>query len=264
MARRRRGRVGRTSSAERAALELMRATERDTARREDAGYLDLLSELPPAVSFAGNLMRSRLVPMIYERWWRPALSQLAKGITGPRMSQEAEIASELLELSRGDRVLDVACGPGNFTRAFGRMVGRDGLVVGIDASATMLGRGVRDLKRTRQRNIALVRGDAGDLPFKAGSFDAVCCFGALHLFPDPIAALDEMARVLGPGGRIALMTSVRRRITPSIVKPAMSRVSGMRIFDRDELTGLLAEREFGEISSQVYGMVHFAGGRLPS
>jgi SAM-dependent methyltransferase len=255
-------RPAKPSVAEQGALALMRKPAQESARHAKGGYLDLLESPPPPGSFAGRLMRTRIVPLIYERWWRPALSQVAKGVTGPRMGQEAEIAMELLRLERGATVLDVACGPGNFSREFGRSVGRDGLVVGIDASDTMLSRGVRDTKKARQRNVVLVRGDATDLPFLAGRFDAVCCFGALHLFDDPFAALDEFSRVLRPGGRVALMTSARRRVTPAFLKPLMGRVSGMRIFDQREITGALADRGFEELESQVYGMVQFTGGKL--
>ena len=46
--------------------------------------------------------------------------------------------------------------------------------------------------------VAYVRGDAQDLPFRDQSFDAVCCFAALHLFADPMKALDSITRVLTP------------------------------------------------------------------
>ena len=116
------------------------------------------------------------------------------------MAEEVRIARLLLGLGPGDVVLDVACGPGNFSREFARAVGDDGLVVGIDASRTMLARGVDDLEARGLGNLALIRGDATALPFRDASFDAVCCFAALHLFADPFAALDEMRRVLAPAG----------------------------------------------------------------
>ena len=158
-------------------------------------------------------MTTRLVPAIYERYWRPALARAVKGVTGPGMAEEVRIARLLLGLGRGDRVLDVACGPGNFTREFAGAVGEEGLAVGIDASATMLARGAAALPPAGVGNLALVRGDATALPFRDGVFDGVCCFAALHLFSDPFAALDQMRRVLGPLGRIAIMTSVRRQLT---------------------------------------------------
>ncbi len=153
------------------------------------------------------------MPAIYERYWRPALARAFKGVTGPGMAEEVRIARLLLGLGPGDVVLDVACGPGNFTREFARAVGDGGLAVGIDASSTMLARGVSELEAAGLANLALIRGDATQLPFQDGVFDGLCCFAALHLFADPFAALDEMRRVLGPGGRIAIMTSVRRQLT---------------------------------------------------
>ncbi|MFI5123087.1 MAG: class I SAM-dependent methyltransferase, partial [Vicinamibacteria bacterium] len=193
----------------------------------DAGYLDLLERELDSTGPTQDLMVTRLVPAIYERYWRPALGRVFKGVTGPGMAEEIRIARLLLGLGEGDFVLDVACGPGNFTREFARAVRPDGLAVGIDASRTMLERGGEELRRSGSPNLTLIRGDATALPFRDASFDASCCFAALHLFPEPFAALDEMRRVLKPGGRIALMTSVRRELTVKPLKPVLERASGM-------------------------------------
>jgi ubiquinone/menaquinone biosynthesis C-methylase UbiE len=207
-------------------------------------------------------MTTRIVPAIYERYWRPVLARAIKGVTGPGMAEEARIARLLMGLTPGNTVLDVACGPGNFSRQFARAVGEDGLVVGIDGSRSMLGRAVTELKRSGVRNLAFVRGDATDLPFRDGSFDGVCCFAALHLFADPFAALGEMTRVLRPGGRIAIMTSVRRQVALPPVKGLIERTSGMRIFESGEVVGALRERGFEDIHQRLAGMVQFVGGKL--
>jgi SAM-dependent methyltransferase len=209
-------------------------------------------------------MTTHLVPAIYERYWRPALARAVKGVTGPGMAEEVRIARLLLGLGRGDRVLDVACGPGNFTREFARAVGEEGLAVGIDASATMLARGGAALPPTGLDNLALVRGDATALPFRDGVFDGVCCFAALHLFSDPFAALDQMRRVLGPLGRIAIMTSVRRQVTLPPLKPLIERASGMRVFEPDEIVLALQERGFENVRQRLAGLVQVVGGRLLS
>jgi SAM-dependent methyltransferase len=221
------------------------------------GYLDLLGdEGLESTGVTQDLMLTSVVPVIYERWWRPALARVAKG-------EEARIARLFLGLGRGDRVLDVACGPANFTRQFAQGVGDEGLVVGIDASPTMLARGATDTQRAGIDNLTLIRGDATALPFEDGSFDCACCFAAIHLFDDPFAALDEMRRVLAPGGRIAIMTSIRRPITLKPMKPVVERLSGMRVFEPDEMTDALAERGFEGVRRRVSGLVQFVGGRLP-
>ena len=56
---------------------------------------------------------------------------------------------------------------------------------------------------------------ATDLPFRDGSFDAVCCFAALYLIEEPLRAVAEIARVLAPGGRVALLSSVARGPVPA-------------------------------------------------
>jgi ubiquinone/menaquinone biosynthesis C-methylase UbiE len=227
------------------------------------GYLDLLGEDLESTGAAQDLMTTSFVPAIYERYWRPALARLAKGITGPGIAEEVRIGRLLLGLGPGDVVLDVACGPGNFSREFAKAVGDEGLVVGIDASRTMLSRGVADLRSAGLPNLALVRGDATRLPFRDASFDGVCCFAALHLFADPFAGLDEMRRVLGPGGRIALMTSVRRKVTLPPLKPVLERASGMHMFESDEIVGALQDRGFTNVRQRLAGVVQFVGGRLP-
>lgn len=236
------------------------ALAREGARWEH-GYLDLLGQdAPESTGITQDLMLSRIVPVVYERWWRPALGRAFKGVTGPGMAEEIRIARLSLGLTKGDRVLDVACGPGNFTREFAKAVGSDGLAVGIDASPTMLARGVDD--NPAGMPIALVRGDATKLPFADGSFDSVCCYAALHLFPDPMDSLADMRRVLGPGGRIAIMTSVRRQVTVKPMKPVVERLSGMRVFEPEQITDVLADHGFEGIRRRVSGLVQFVGGRL--
>ena len=249
-----------TSDAIHRAQELMRQGLGQA--RPERGYLDLIGGEVKSTGAAQNLMLTRVVPAIYERWWRPALGQLAKGMVGPGMAEEVRIARLLLGLGAGDQVLDLACGPGNFSREFAHTVGPEGLVVGVDASPTMLERAVADTAHARISNLALVRANATGLPFRDGVFDASCCFAALHLFDDPFAALDEMRRVLRPGGRIAIMTSVRRQLTIRPLKRLIERTSGMRVFEADQIVNALRERGFGGIHQRLAGMVQFVGGRL--
>jgi ubiquinone/menaquinone biosynthesis C-methylase UbiE len=244
---------------------LLEPDARERALLSAGGYLDLLtpSEQPESTGAIQDLMLTGLVPRIYERWWRPALGRAAKGVFGPGMAEEHRIARLMLGLSPGDGVLDVACGPGNFSRDFARVVGGDGLVVGIDVSETMLARAVEDTRAARLEQVAFVRGDAQELPFRAQSFDAVCCFAAFHLFADPMRALDRMTRVLTPGGRIALFTSVRGRSAPlRTAESLLGARGGARLFERRELVDALERRGFVEIRQRITGITQFIGGRL--
>jgi ubiquinone/menaquinone biosynthesis C-methylase UbiE len=209
-------------------------------------------------------MLTRMLPQVYERWWRPSLGRVAKGVFGPGMTDEKRIARLLLALSPGDGVLDIACGTGNFTRDFARTVGPEGLVVGIDVSETMLARAVRDTAAADlDDRIAYMRADASALPFQGKSFDAVCCFAALHLFADPLGALDRMMGALTPGGRIAIFTSARNRSAPlRTFESVVQSRSGMRMFERDEVIEALEDRGFVDVRQRVTGFTQFVGGRL--
>jgi SAM-dependent methyltransferase len=106
-----------------------------------------------------------------------------------------------------------------------------------------------------------VRGDASRLPFREGSFDAVCCFAALHLFDAPLAALDAMERVLAPGGRLAILTSARAPLTPAPVGALVGAATGLRVFGRDEITGALGERGLEAVQRRISGLAQFVGAR---
>lgn len=246
-----------------AAFELLEPAVGSPPPSIDAGYIDLLGESDPAGPHPGQqLMQSTFLPRIYERIWRPIGARLLMGAIGPGTADEHRIALEMLEISPGDRVLDVACGPGNFTRDFARAA-EDGLAIGIDASPTMLAAAVR--AGDTGGNLAYVRGDAGALPFAEGTFNAVCCFAALYLINDPMKALDEIVRVLAPGGRLAILTSCNRGPLPTeLVRPALRTATGIRLFGRDEITGALSGHGLAAIQQRVAGFGQFVSARQPA
>lgn len=225
------------------------------------GYLDLLGRDDPTGSHPGQrLMLTRALPLVYQRLWRPTGARLLMGMGGPNAGEEHRMALEMLTVEPGDRVLDVACGPGNFTRDFGSAAG-DGLAVGVDASASMLAVAARE---NEGANVAYIRGDAHRLPFRDACFDAVCCFAALYLIAEPMRALDELVRVLAPGGRVALLASCERGFLPLRATNAISRgLAGVRVFGRDELTDALDDAGLVRVEQHVTGFAQFVSARKP-
>jgi Methyltransferase domain len=99
---------------------------------------------PPARhSLAQRAMNSPSVAAIYQHIWRPIMVA-AMSLHGISISAERERAAAALHLGGQQRVLDVACGPGNFTSFFADQLAGDGFVIGLDNSVPMMERAVRD------------------------------------------------------------------------------------------------------------------------
>jgi SAM-dependent methyltransferase len=117
-------------------------------------------------------------------------------VTASELAPVSEVAIAALGLSRGERVLDVACGTGNAALVAQRA---GAIVTGLDGSPRLL-----QVARERVRGGEFVRGDAAQLPFEDGRFDAaVSVFGVIFARPAERAAA-EIARVVRPGGRAAI------------------------------------------------------------
>ncbi len=130
-------------------------------------------------------------------------------------------AVALADVQTRDEVLDVACGTGDFTRAFASAGARS--VVGCDFAHEMLVRAVEP-RRDRVHSVAdgphppcrrgpsgWCEADALRLPFRCGSFSIVCCAFGVRNFADLDAGLAEMLRVLRPGGRLVILEFTRPR-----------------------------------------------------
>lgn len=125
---------------------------------------------------------------VYEEFFVPALFQ-------EWVNQVADAA----HISRGQRILDVACGTGIVAREASQRVGINGSVVGLDLNEGMLA-----IAKRKAPHIEWRHGHAEALPFDSGSFDAVVCQFGLMFFEDRCAAIEQMMRVLRHGGHLAV------------------------------------------------------------
>jgi len=226
------------------------------------GYTDILGQSAPAQrSLAQRAMRSPIVAAIYQRLWRPIMVA-AMSLHGMSISAERERASAALHLGGSQRVLDVGCGPGNFSSYFAGHLDGDGFVIGLDNSVPMMERAARDNSCARA---VYMRGDALSLPFNNRAFDVVCCFAALHLVQEPMALLHEMLRVLSPGGRIAVMTTYGRE--SFFLRKGLelgAAICGVRVFDRTTLPTFFAAAGLTEINQELRGVSQFVTARRPA
>lgn len=116
-------------------------------------------------------------------------------------------AAARLGLRPGDRVLDAGCGTGRALPALREAVGTRGTVVGVDLTPAMLAAAVR---AGRNRSAQLAVADAGRLPLRDSSLDAVFAAGLIGHLADPESALRELCRVVRPGGTLALFHPIGR------------------------------------------------------
>jgi SAM-dependent methyltransferase len=125
-----------------------------------------------------------------------------------------------LELREGDRVLDAGCGTGRALTPLRAAVGPSGVVVGADLTPAMLEAAER---AGRDRDGQLLLADVAMLPLRSRSLDAVFAAGLIAHLPNPAENLRELARVVRPGGTLALFHPIGRaalaarqgrRITP--------------------------------------------------
>jgi arsenite methyltransferase len=162
---------------------------------------------------------------------------------------------EWLNIPPDGTALDVGSGPGNVTASLARAAGPGGLALGVDISEPMLARAVRAESGPQ---VGFIRADAQRLPLRDNTVDAITSLAVLQLIPDPAAALAEMARVLRPGGRLALMiptvgsTARLWRNLPNV---------GAHIFDNDEVGDILEDNGFTSVRVQNYGTIQWVRGK---
>ncbi len=224
----------------RRALELL--IEPPTKPDASKGYLDLLGASAPKNTGAIQTMwGSPLVAMIYDNT-QAMLRKLLTAMQPP---------VEWLNIPPGGIVLDVGCGPASITATLAHAAGPGGLVLGVDRSEAMLTRAVR---AESGPHIGFLHADAQQLPLRDKTVDAVISVAVLQLVPDPVMALAEMARVLRPGGRLAVMVPTTGR-TARVWRKLWK--AGPNVFDEDEVGDILEDHGFTSVRSKNFGPVQW-------
>jgi SAM-dependent methyltransferase len=122
------------------------------------------------------------------------------------------------EIQSGERVVDVGCGAGIDSLIAARKVGPEGRAIGVDMTPSMLEKARRASKKMGLENVEFRGGYAEALPVEDGWADVVISNGVLNLMPDKSAALEEMTRVLKPGGRLQIGDILVQKAVPESAK----------------------------------------------
>lgn len=197
----------------------------------------------PEVSFSETRYGST-GPENYERFFVPAIGR--------------PVATDLIELAAlepGERVLDVACGTGIVARLAREEVGADGTVAGLDPNPGMLAVAREVAAGT---GVEWHQASAESMPLPDASFDVVLSQMGLQFVPDKSAAVDEMARVLAPGGRLALNVVGPRPDVMTVLADALASHVGpessgfvdvvFSLHDQDRIEGLFADAGLRDVA----------------
>jgi ubiquinone/menaquinone biosynthesis C-methylase UbiE len=111
-----------------------------------------------------------------------------------------------LPLTQSMHALDLACGDGFYTRLIAERLGLEGSIVGSDINQAYLDVAAEECRRVGSgAKVDFVAASFDRLPFADGTFDFVWCAQSLYTLPDPVVAIRHMARVLRPGGLVAVL-----------------------------------------------------------
>ncbi len=184
---------------------------------------------------------------VRERFTRTA-QQFASFSLAKRSAEAEKLVA--LAAPRGDEAaLDLACGPGTFTRAFAPRVRR---ITGLDLTPALMAHAQAAAAQAGLAHTAFACGNATALPFADDSLDLVTCGYAIHHFGDPVSALGQVARALRSGGKLALIDI--------IVPGEISRAAGQANNEIERVRDASHETTF--FAAGLRGLVEAAGLRV--
>ena len=249
---------------------------------------ELRGILPQSSYLGTSTFETPQVAFAYERGWRDSFKRA--GFPGP--DEEFKLAEgKLLPRAQGRVLVDASCGSGLFTRRFVKS-GNYGSVVALDFSEAMLMQARQffkdegllaeggDPEGGDREDVAFVRADIARIPFPEGTVGGVHAGAAIHCWPEPRAAVAEIARVLEPGATFCGTTFLTPKLpfgddaTQQAVDAALrelqevvaGRVGGPRGFrqwNKKDLAELCAECGLVDFDCDVRGGFIFYSAKKP-
>jgi SAM-dependent methyltransferase len=169
------------------------------------------------------------------RWW---LGRLFLWVMNVRHSRVTDWGLEQVALEKNFTMLDVGCGGGRTIQKLAA-IASEGKVFGIDHSAASVAAArVANARWLVEDRVVILQGSVSDLPFPDGMFDVVTAVETHYYWPDLVADLREIWRVLKPGGRLVIIAETYKgRRFDVFFRPAMKllRATYLRVSQHREL-----------------------------
>jgi SAM-dependent methyltransferase len=150
------------------------------------------------------------------------------------------LALDRLRLAGDDDVLEIGFGGGALLSDLLRAT--SGRIVGVDLSPAMVSRARRRFRR--ESRLLLVEGSVEDLPLEDVAVDKACSVNNLYFWPDPAVALSELARVIRPGGTLAICFE-----PPAELRKWPGHPFGFRLLEAAEVRALMEQAGFTGIEA---------------
>jgi ubiquinone/menaquinone biosynthesis C-methylase UbiE len=163
-----------------------------------------------------------------------ALTAVTGLLTGHEALAGRLISPKGFDIRGCKQILDAGCGNGRYTRFLLREADADAMITGFDYSQQMLLRARERLHTDRATQVAA---DLTRLPYADAGFDAIVCGWVLEHLPDPRPGLQELARVLRPGGKLLLLAT-----EDTWTGAVCSRLWHCRTYNRSELQRVAGEQ----------------------
>jgi len=158
---------------------------------------------------------------------------------------------ELMDIQPNSYILDIGCGGGMTIKEIAR-IANGGFVAGVDYSAIMVQQALKhNAAAVGVERVAVKRGDISNLPFEDASFDRACAIESFNYWPEPVAGLKEVYRVLKDRGLVAITTAWNKELDDQPKYAAMARKMQFPLYAGAEMVAMLTAAGFSEVKFRL-------------
>jgi ubiquinone/menaquinone biosynthesis C-methylase UbiE len=158
---------------------------------------------------------------------------------------------ELLDIQPHNSILDIGCGGGMTIKEIAR-IAAGGFVAGVDYSEVMVRQALkRNAAAVGAERVVIKEGNISNLPFADASFDRACAIESFNYWPEPVAGLKEVHRVLKEGGLVAITTAWSKEMDNHPKYAVMAQKMHFPLYAGSEMMDMLAAAGFSKVQFRL-------------